>query len=283
MKDNIYFAPTRVSEALELLAEYSEQATVLAGGTDLVHRINYHELSPEVLVYIGGLGLDYVKEGDGELLIGAMTTIARLAANELVAQKASALAEAARQCSSVAIRTSATIGGNLANASPAADMAPPLLVMDARLHLLSTSEKRVVAANDFFVGPGKTVLKPHELIIEVHVPLPKGKTIFLKLGRRKAQTLSLISVAVRLDMDGMVCKDARIALGSVAPTPLRCNKAEGLIKGKVLGKGLIAACAAQALAESNPIDDQRGTAWYRKKAGTALVARALVKAAGIGG
>lgn len=281
MRDVSYFAPTEVGEAVKLLAEYGERATVLAGGTDLTPRINYYELRPEVLLYIGGLGLDYIREEDGKLVIGAATPMARLAASGLVAEKASALAEAARQCGSVATRTTATIGGNLANASPAADLAPPLLVIDADLHLASAREQRVVAVKDFFTGPGETVLKPDELIIEVHVPLLKGKTVFLKLGRRKAQTLSLTSVAVRLEMDGKVCDDARIALGSMAPTPLRCTKAEGLIKGKALDKALIAECATEAVAESSPIDDQRATAWYRKKAGTALVARALAQAAGI--
>ncbi len=281
MRDVSYYAPTEVGEAVKLLAEYGEKATVLSGGTDLVPRINYYELKPEVLLYIGRLGLDYIKEAGGRLVIGATTPMARLVASDLVAEKASALAEAVRQCGSVATRTTATIGGNLANASPAADLAPPLLVMDAELRLASAREQRVVAAKDFFTGPGETVLKPDELIVEVHVPLSKGKTVFLKLGRRKAQTLSLTSVAVRLEMDGNVCDDARVALGSMAPTPLRCTKAEGLIKGKALDKALIAECATEAVAESSPIDDQRATAWYRKKAGTALVVRALTQAAGI--
>ena len=282
MKDVSYFAPTGVGEAVKLLAEYGDKATVLAGGTDLAPSINYYELRPEVLLYIGGVGLDYIQEEDGKLVIGAMTPIARLAASDLVAEKANALAEAARQCGSVAIRTTATIGGSLANASPAADLAPPLLVMDAELHLASAGEERVVVVKDFFTGPGKTVLKPDELIVEVHAPLLKGKTVFLKLGRRKAQTLSLTSVAVWLEMDGAVCHGGRIALGSMAPTPLRCTRAEGLIKGRTLDRKLIAACAAEAVAESTPIDDQRATAWYRKKAGTALVAQALAQAAGIG-
>jgi carbon-monoxide dehydrogenase medium subunit len=105
--------------------------------------------------------------------------------------------------------------------------------------------------------------------------------VFLKMGRRRAQTLSVANAAVQLEMDGAVCKDARIVLGSMAPTPLRCVKAEALIKGKSLDETLIAECAATAVAESSPIDDQRATAWYRKKVGTVLVARALTQAAGI--
>ena len=144
-----------------------------------------------------------------------------------------------------------------------------------------------MALKDFFIGPGQTVLKPGELIVEVSVPLSKGKAVFLKLGRRKAMTLSVVNVAVYLEkMDGrrwekLTCQEARIALGSMAPTPLRCRKAEGLLKGKVLDKALIAQCAVEAVAESSPIDDQRATAWYRQQAGTVLVGRALAQAAGI--
>ncbi len=276
-----YFAPTDVGEALKLLAEHGAKATVLAGGTDLVPKINYHELKPDVLVYVGGLGLDYVKEADGKLVIGAATPVAKLIANDLVAEKAGVLAEVAQQFASVAIRSVATVGGNLANASPGADLAPPLLAMDAELHLASAGGERVVALKDFFTGPRETVLKPDEFIVEVSVPLPAGKTVFLKVGQRKAQILAVVSVAVRLEMDGATCKDARIVLGSMAPTPLRCTDAEELIKGKILDKALIGECAAAAVAQSAPIDDQRATAWYRMKAGTALVARALAQAAGV--
>ncbi len=283
MGECIYFAPTEIGEAVRLLAEYREKVTVVAGGTDLLPKINYYQLKPEVLLHIGRLGLDYIKEADGKLVIGAATPTSKLASNPLVAERASALAEAARQSGSAAIRTTATIGGNLANASPAADLATPLLILDAELLLTSTRGNRKVAINDFFVGPGKTVLEPDELLIEVSLPHQKGKSVFLKLGRRKAMTLSVVNVAVRLEMEGAQCKDARIALGAMAPVPLRCTRAESLIKGQVLDKSLIDRCAAEAVAESSPIDDQRATSWYRKKAGTVLVARALARAADMEG
>jgi carbon-monoxide dehydrogenase medium subunit len=281
MKDTLYFAQTNLRETLKLLTRYGKKATILAGGTDLVPKINSYELKPDVLVYIGGLGLDYMKEKDGKLLIGAATPMAKIAASKLVARKAGALAEAARQAGTAAVRTAATIGGNLANASPAADLATPLLAMDAELLLMNSKGKRVVALKDFFKGPGKTVLKPGELITEVSVPVPKGKTVFLKLGRRKAMTLSVVNTAVGLQMEGKKCKEARIVVGSVAPTPLRCTRAEGLLKGKEVDRTLITQCATEALAASKPVDDQRATAWYRKQAGTVLVARALAQAAGV--
>jgi len=280
MKNQMYFAPTEIGEALKLLAKYTKKANILAGGTDIVPKINYYEVKPDILVYIGSLGLDYLKEDDRKLVIGATTLTARLATNALVAKKASALAEAARRSGCIAIRNTGTIGGNLANASPAADLATPLLVMDAQLLLACAGSKRVVAIRDFFIGPGKTILKSDELIVEIYIPPFNGKTVFLKLGRRKAMTLSVVNVAVGLDMSGKTCNEARIALGAMAPSPMRCTNAEKILQNKSIDKALVTKCAVEAIAESNPIDDQRATAWYRKKAGTALVARALAQSSG---
>lgn len=280
MKDVLYFAPQKMNEALKLLAKHKKKITLLAGGTDLVPKMNHHVLKPDILLYVGGLGLDYIRKKNGKLLIGAATPWSKLVSNPLIARNVSALQKAAQSSSCVAIKSTATIGGNLGSASPAADLATPLLVMDAELRLASARKKRLVALKDFFRGPGETVRKPDELIVEVLVPLLKGKSVFLKVGRRKAMTLSVVNVAVRLEMAGQTCKDARIALGSMAPTPIRCYQAEGLLKGKGIDQKLIHRCAAEAVAESDPIDDGRASAWYRIKAGTALVARALEQAAG---
>jgi xanthine dehydrogenase FAD-binding subunit len=287
MKDVMYFAPAGIDEALALLAEHGGKATVLAGGTDLVPKVNYYEIKPDILIYTGGIGSAYIKEENGKLVIGVGTTWTELTANSLVAEKAGLLAEAAKQGGCVATRNAGTIGGNLANASPAADLATPLLVMDAELLLKSANGERVVPINEFFTGPGETVLKPDELLVEIHISPVRGKTAFLKLGRRRAMTLSVVNVAVRLEMAKKrpgtfrTCNEARIALGAMAPTPLRCTKAEKMLKGKVLDKESMDECAAEAIAETSPVDDQRATAWYRKKAGAALVARALSQAAGI--
>ena len=287
MKDAKYFAPAGIKEALALLAEHGGKATVLAGGTDLVPKINYYELKPDILIYTGGIGSDYIKEENGKLVIGAGTTWTELTTNSLVTKKAGVLAEAAKQGGCIATRNAGTIGGNLANASPAADLATPLLVLDAQILLKSAKRKRVVPIKEFFTGPGETVLKPDELVVEIHIPPVRGKTSFLKLGRRKAMTLSVVNVAVRLEMarkrsgSFKTCNEARIALGSMAPTPIRCEKAEEMLQGKDLNSELIRACAAQAIDETSPIDDQRATAWYRKRAGTALVAQALFRASAI--
>jgi carbon-monoxide dehydrogenase medium subunit len=281
MSEALYFAASNMSEAMKLLGQYGKKAVILAGGTDLVPRINTYGLKPGVLVYIGKLGLDYIKEEKGKVIIGAAAPLAKIAASKLLAKKAGALAQAAAQAGTGAVRTTATIGGNLANASPAADLATPLLAMDAELALMSKKKKRVVPLKDFFKGPGQTVLQAGEMIKEISFPVPKGKTVFIKLGRRKALTLSVVNAAVRLDVSRKKCQEARIALGSVAPTPLRCPGAEGMLEGKEVNPELITQCAAEAMAASSPIDDQRATAWYRKKAGAAVVARALAQAAGV--
>jgi len=283
MKEVNYFPPKDMDEAVKLLAEYGEKATILAGGTDLVPRINYHLLKPEVIIYIGGMDSSEPVENDGKIVISALTPTAKLIGSELLRKKAGALVEAAQQTGCLETRNTGTIGGNLGNASPAADLATPLLVMDADLLLKSAGGERLVAVKDFFVGPGQTVCQPDELITEIQIPAFQGETVLCKLGRRKAMTLSVVNAAVRLDLSGQKCNEARIALGSMAPTPMRCLKAEQMLKGKSLDRALITECAAQAVSESNPIDDQRASAWYRRKAGAALVARALSQAGGIAG
>ena len=283
MKDMKYHAPVTLEEALGLLAEYGDRATVLSGGTDLTPKINYYRFSPEILIYVGGIGLSYIKEEGGTILIGAATSTADLAASALLKEKAAALYQAAGLSGSEAIRTSATIGGNLANASPAADLATPLLAMDADLVLASASGERTLPVGDFFQGPGETVLKSDELIKEIRVPVPKGKTLFAKLGRRKAQTLSVMNVALQLTMDGEKVDSARIALGAMASKPIRCASAEAVLAGKKPDASLIAECSDKAISETSPIDDQRASAWYRRQAGRAVVSRALAQAAGLGG
>ncbi len=282
MKDVRYFAPTEMAEATQLLARYGDGAAVLAGGTDLVPQLNYYERHPEAIVFIGNLNLGYVKEDDSKLVIGAGTTLAELLASDLVVAHLGILADAISELGTVAIRTTATIGGNIANASPAADTVPPLLVMDADLVLVGPDGERTVALQDFFTGPGETILDTGELISEIHVPLLNGGTSFKKVGMRKAQSCAIAAVAVRIEMDGDTCTDARVALGSMAPTPLRCTTAEDLLKGETLDADLVARCAEAAVGQTKPIDDQRASAWYRIKAGKALIAKALSEAAGLG-
>jgi aerobic carbon-monoxide dehydrogenase medium subunit len=281
MKDIEYFAPDNLEEALILLSDYGSKATILAGGTDLVPQINYHECRPEVLIYIGGLGLNDFQEENGSLLVAGTTPTARLMTHDWLQANAPALVEAAHLSGCDATRSVGTIGGNLANASPSADLVPPLLVADAQLRLASRSGEREVPIGEFFLGPGETLLAPGELIRAIVIPPANGRSVFLKLGKRKAMQCSVASVAACVDMDGQTCKTARIALGAMAPTPIRCPKAEAMISGKNLDRTILGDCARQAVEESNPIDDQRATAWYRRQAAVELVTQALAQASGL--
>lgn len=281
MQKTEYFAAADLSQALGLLADHREQAVVLAGGTDLGLKFHNRELRPGALVYIGQLGLDYIKNPNGKLVIGAATTISDIATNSLIQEKAPALAQAASRLGDPSIRNAATIGGNLMNASPSADTATPLLALDAELVLTSQRGARTVPLAEFFKGPHETVREPDELLTEIHVPFVAGQTAFVKLGRRKAATISVANAAVRVVKNGAKCEDVRIAAGAVAPTPLRCVKAEGLLRGKELTAGLVSQAAARVVEEVNPIDDERASAWYRRRVIKVLVERALKAAAGL--
>ncbi|MFQ5856148.1 MAG: FAD binding domain-containing protein, partial [Anaerolineae bacterium] len=258
-----------------------EQATILAGGTDLGLKFHNRELVPGALVYVGHLGLDYIKEEGDTLVIAAAATIEDIATSSLVGDKAPIVAQAAREHSSPPIRNAATIGGNVANASPAADMATPLLVLDAELVLASQGGERVVPVGEFFTGPHETVRAPDELMTEVRIPAVDGQAAFIKLGRRKAHTLSVANAAARVVMDDAKCVDVRIAAGAVGPTPIRCLKAEEMLRGEDLTAELIAEAASEAVGECDPVDDERATAWYRRRVIKVLIERALKQASGL--
>ena len=280
-----YLAPKSLEEALDSLEEFGDRAKVLAGGTDIVPRINNYEQAPSLLVYIEGLSLRYIQEIDRKIVIGSFTTWSDLIESSTIRDAVGVLSDAAKLGGTMATRNAATIGGNLANASPAADLVPPLLVLESELVLISKSGERIVPLSEFFIGPGKTVLKQDEIIKEVHIPKAHGATAFQKLGRRKAMTLSVVNAAARLEFDdnkidvNKKCSGAYIAIGSVAPTPIRCYEAEKALVGKALNRSIIWECASIAIAEASPINDQRATAWYRNKAGVSVVARAVAEAA----
>jgi carbon-monoxide dehydrogenase medium subunit len=281
MNDVNYFAPNDFGEALKLKAQYGEEAKILAGGTDLMPKINEYKFFPKAILYVGNLELNYIKEIDEGLVIGAATPVAALIDSAVIAKRASVLAQAAEEHSSPAIRTAGTIGGNIMNASPAADLAAALYALDAELTLASADGERVVRIDSFFTGPGKTVAAPGEILKEIVIPAQKGTGVFLKLGKRKAQVLAVISAAVRIDVEDGKIAYARVALGSVAPTVIRARKAEELLTGKAPSPDALRAAAAAAIAESSPIDDVRATAWYRREAGLAVVKKALFAAAGV--
>jgi CO/xanthine dehydrogenase FAD-binding subunit len=277
MGEGEFYKAKDLQEACDLLARYGAKACILAGGTDLMVQVNRRLLSPEVLIYIGGCGLDYIKEEGGKLVIGAATPHAKIVRSELVQKKAPLLAQVVGTIGSTAIQNQGTIGGNLGNASPAADSAVALLALGASLKLKSAWGERLVAAADFFTGPGKTVLQADELVQEVIIPAeaPALKWAFRKIGKRRADVCSTVSVAVAAQMDGSQCKDVRVALGSVAPTPLLSKKAPEMLVGKKVDSALAAEVAKAVAGETSPIDDVRATAWYRRRASEVLVKELL--------
>ncbi len=274
-----FFKATAPQEACDLLARYGTRARLLAGGTDLMVAINQRQFFPEVLVYIGDSGLNFIKSEGDNLVIGAATPFTDVMGSDLVREKTPLLAEAVSHIASPAIRNVGTIGGNLANASPAADSATALLALGASLRLVSKEGERLVAADEFFTGPGETLLAPTELIQEVIIPaqLKAAKWAYKKLGKRKAQALSIVSAAIYCPLKGGQCQGARIALGAVAPTPILATEASRLLEAKVLDEKLIDQAAKAAAGATNPIDDVRGSAWYRRRATEAVVRQLLTR------
>jgi xanthine dehydrogenase FAD-binding subunit len=278
VKDVEFLAPSTLQEALDLLADCGERAKVVAGGTDAVVELHRHAEAPEYLLYLGKIpGLSYVREDSGGLKIGALTTITDLAESPLVQRKCSVLAQAAGKIGGPAIRNVATVGGNLAKASPAADSAVALSALDAELKLASQRGERIIPLSEFAIGPGKTALAKDELLIEINVP-PRAEGssgCFLKFGQREAMFIAMVNTAVDLSLDGEVCQEARIALGAVAPTVIRARKTEDLLRGKRLDQTTILAAAEMVAGEISPIGDGRATAWYRSELSQILVRRAI--------
>ena len=273
-----YYAPLTLSDGCKILDTYRKSAAVIVGGTDLLPRIRAGVARPERLVDLRSLGLSYIKSEGGKIIIGACTTHAEIIDSEVVANHLPALAAACKEIGGPPIRNRGTIGGNLANASPAADTAPPLLAYDAEVVLAAEKGTRTLPIADFFTGPGKTALEPGELLVEVQItePPPRTAAAFVKVGKRKAMAVAVVSVAVRITLttDGRVTS-ARIALGSVAPTPIRVISAEQTLRGNVLSDALIEKTAEETRRMASPISDLRAPADYRSKMIAVFTRRAL--------
>ena len=277
-----YFAPRTMEEACALLAKYKEQAKVIAGGTDLLVQIKHGEILPKYIINIRGIPKqDYIVYDDKVgLSIGALATIHSIEASSLIQEKFNILAQAASKLGTGQIRNQATIAGNLCNASPSAELAPALIVLGAKVGILRASRERTVLIEDFFTGPGQTVLKPDEILAEIQVPnlLPRSGGVYVKHTIRKAMDLAIVGVGVMVTMDGNILSNVRIALGAVAPAPIRARKAEGILIGRRLEDDLLGKAALIASEESSPISDVRSSADYRKKMVKVLVARAIKQA-----
>ena len=270
-----YLKPKAVKEAITLLKENGKRGRVVAGGTDLMVE---QDPGIEVLIDITNLGLEYLKNGSEGVKIGAATTFAEIAVCPFLSiAPYNVLAEAARQIGTPQIRNLATIGGNLCSAVPSADSAPALLVLDSMLYATGPNGKRGMNITEFFRDVRKTALEGDELLTEIELPAfsDNAAAVFVKKGRVAAGDLAVVNVAVRLAMEGDRCKDVRIALGAVAPTPLRAKKAEMMLHGQELKDKLVRETAVQASKEISPISDVRSSADYRRALSCVLVERAL--------
>jgi carbon-monoxide dehydrogenase medium subunit len=305
MKTFDYFRPKTFDEALSLLAKYGEKAKLIAGGTDVIVMLKQKAIAPEALISLQGIpGLDRI-QFNGSLSIGPMVTHRAIEKSEVIRKHFSALADAVDDLGSVQIRNVATIGGNLCTAAPSADTATPLLVIGTQVKIKSVKEERTVPIEEFFKGPGETLLNTGEMVKELWVPKPSPNTgsAYHKLQRRLALDLPILGVSVLLSLDKsevtcsdllctaspisailhkmeedeIVCKDVRIALGVAAPTPMRAWKAEALLRGKKLSDELLEEAANTASQEAQPRDSLRGEAWYRKDMVRVLVKRMAMK------
>jgi carbon-monoxide dehydrogenase medium subunit len=221
-----------------------------------------------------------ISGADQGLAIGGGVTVGELLASPLVAERAPALGQAAREFADFLTRNRATLGGNLANASPGADLVVPLLALDARVVLAGPGGERALSLDAFLRGPRQTALGPGELVRAVVVPVAGGRQFFYKLGLKRGGAIAVVSVATRLELaDDGRCRAAAVALGAVAPRPFRASEAEAALRGQPLTPDRIARAADLAAAAARPISDVRGGDDYRRAMVRALVARALSLAA----
>ena len=278
----VYHTPQDLSEALQLISEYVDSLPI-AGGTDLIIELRNGARKTGHLISLNQVkDLNYIKEESGHIHIGATTKHTQIASSKLIKNRASILSEAALQVGSNQIRNLGTVGGNLCNASPGADTATPLLVLGAQAVISSKEGTRTVPLTDFFTGPKRNCLKHGELLTEVSFPSPPEGSGggFQKLGRRQGCTISLINAAAYIEVESGVCKEARVAVGACAPTPVRIPAVESQLKGEMLDHDLIeeVSRACYVLVEPSQREHSRASEEYRREMSCVLMKRALMGA-----
>ena len=271
MKRFEYLEARTVRQAISMLQRYGENARIVAGSTDFLVRWRQGVWNPEHVINIqrvAGLSRITYSSRNG-LRIGALVTVRTLEQHPMVRRRYPALAAAAASFAGVQVRNLATVGGNICNASPSGDTIPALLVFDAQCRIAGPDGDRWVALDQFFTGPGRTVLRSDELLAEIRVPPPAANTgsHFIKHSPRGAMDIATVGVASLVSLDGRrgPCSQARIALGAVGPTPVRAYSAEDILRGQDINQELIRSAADSARDGVKPIDDIRGSAAHRKE------------------
>jgi carbon-monoxide dehydrogenase medium subunit len=275
-----YHTPASLPEAVKLLSAHGKDAKLLAGGTDLILAMKQHTVAPGHLINLKTIpGLSGIKADAKGLSIGALTTMAEIEGSTIIKETYTPLWDAACVMASPQVRTLATIGGNLVSAVPSADTAPPLMVLSAQAHITGPAGERTCPVEALFAGPSACSIAPGDVVTRITIPLPAGKGAYLKLMRRAALDLALVGVAAYVNLDAKnVCTDVKIALGAVAPTPIRATAAEAALLGKVLTEETAAQVGKVAGTECRPITDVRASQEYRCSMVEVLTKRALLQA-----
>jgi CO/xanthine dehydrogenase FAD-binding subunit len=274
-----YLAPKTFEELCRDLEGKAGQVKFVAGCTNVLPSLRASAVSRKFLVNLQGVeGMTGIIEEEQAVSVGALTTMSELASSEIIKKWAPALASAARQMGNPLVRNRATLGGNLADASPAADSAPPLLSLGAVIQTLQANGgKREIPVDRLFEGPHRTVLGSEEVLTWVTFPKPKdpARNAYIKLGLRNASAISVVSVSLLLEMEGKVCRKARVALGSVAPIPMRAYTVERTLEGEEIDQRITERCADMIKGDIAPISDIRGSAEYRRWTASVVFRRAL--------
>lgn len=269
MLDFDYLEPTSLEQAATALSEREVAAKVFAGGTDIIVQIKEGRLAADLLVSLAKIpGLRSVDRDGKRIALGAMTTIGEIETSSLIRQSIPILCDAVDEFGSVQTRNVATLGGNLCNASPAADCAPALLALRAAATVWTAGRPERRNLQQFFTGPGRTILERGDILtsIDFDMPPPRSGGAYLKFASRNAMDLPIVSIGVQLQMDSDFahCVDVTIALGAAAPTPIRVAGAEQILRGERLGDDVLTRAANRAAEEARPRDDFRASAGYRK-------------------
>jgi xanthine dehydrogenase iron-sulfur cluster and FAD-binding subunit A len=277
---NTYYTATSLEAALNLLGEHGVRARIMAGGTDLIVEIQNGSRMPEVVIDVTRVGgLDTISvEDDGWIHLGPMVSHAQVASSPLLQEKALPLAQASWWVGAPALRNRGTIAGNVVTASPANDTIVALVALDARVTVQSSRGVRTIPLAEFHTGVRQTLISPDEMLVDIAFPPlnERQQGVYLKVGLRRVLAIAVTSAAVVLERSSRgEILDARIALGSVAPTIIRAREAEKLVVGGSLTEANIDDAATLAMDAALPIDDVRGSAWYRREEVRALVRRAL--------
>ncbi|HKZ55225.1 MAG TPA: xanthine dehydrogenase family protein subunit M [Anaerolineales bacterium] len=269
--------PETLPEAVEWMTQLAPDGMAIAGGTDLLLKLRGGAISPKALVSLARLSelAELSFDAENGLRVGAGVTLSQLLRSPLIRQHYPVLCQAGSEMGSEQVRSIATVGGNLCNAAPSADLAPPLIALGSRAVIAGPSGERFLPLESFFEGPGKTALAPGELLKEVLIPPPCGRTIYLKHSSRTYMDIAVVGVAVQLAAANGGPQKVRIVLGAVAPTPIRALRAEAVLAEARLDAEGIEESARLAAQECAPIDDIRSSAWYRRRMVTVLVRRAL--------